>query len=216
MEILNNSMTLKVEKENAWGMIEGFKFENKRQFITIFTSHTNAWSLKGDFRRNPKILSLSKNHRPEYITNNIIVDYSIVKNYQPNLKYIAVLDRIFHIESNLKLWETLCNNGIFNIWDPRAPLRSLDGKTDQMILLMRIFEIDYNFSADLHNDGYFDSVPIKYLNIIRPIIPQNSDDKFSKNFNEVEYFDEIVKKIQDSIGNSLIFEESVRDTSKIG
>jgi len=215
MVLLNNEWTLKVEKENAWGMIEGFKFENKRHFVTIFAAHKNAVSLKNSFRDRPKIISPIKKRKPEHITNNIITNRFTIENYHHQLKYMAVLEKKFHINSNLPLWEKICNNGLFNIWDPVAPLNNLKNKTDQMILLLRIFEIDCDFSKFIRYDSHYDIVPKVPLNIIRPIIPQNKEDHFAKDYTGAEYFDDIVKKLHKSIGESLRFVEPVQDSSEL-
>jgi hypothetical protein len=217
MSIVNNTKTLKIESENAWGMINGFKIKDKLHFVTIFTAHKNAWSLKGDFRKYPKIITLIKKRRPEYPTNPLFADQYAIQHYRHQLKYIAVLDRIFHINSDLQLWERLCNNGIFNIWDSRAPFHSLENKIDQMILLFRIFEVDRDFSNTIQYGNYFDTVPKENFSIIRPLIPQNNEDQYAKNYSGAEYFDDIVKKLQDSVANHLRNkgEEIVRNTSKI-
>ena len=52
-----NHLTLKVERENAKAMIEGFDKGKDHHFVTIFPAHRDAWSIANDFHDVPKLLS---------------------------------------------------------------------------------------------------------------------------------------------------------------
>ena len=53
--VIVNSITLKVEKETAKAMIEGFDKIDGRYYVTIYTANKKAWSLLGNFRENPDV-----------------------------------------------------------------------------------------------------------------------------------------------------------------
>ena len=216
-----NKMTLKIEPENAWGMIEGFKKNENYYFTSIYTSHKGAKSMQGDFEHYPKVITLSKKPSSKYKVKSNIVYQPVVNKFKQNFKnrYVAVLDRIFPISNKPSIWEKLCNNGIFDIWDPTAPENSLRDKDSRIekenprILLLRVFEVDHDFSDEIviAND-FIDHVRQYKLNFIRPIIPQNKNDKLSSVFKGTDYFDDIIKKITESTGT---VPKIVKDTSTI-
>ena len=222
MDYINNEMTLKIEPENAWGMIEGFKKNENYYYTSIFTSHMRAKSIQRNFRKYPKVITLSTKPREDYPVNSFIVDKHKVDKFKYNFKnrFVAVLDRIFHISNKYSIWEQLSKNGIFDIWEPIAPYHSLQDKNtlqnmkeDPMILLLRIFEVEHDFSNEIRRKSdYIDHVDIHKLNFIRPIIPQNKNDALSSVFKGTDYFDDIIKKITESTG---IYPEIVKETSTI-
>jgi len=217
MQLNNSKMTFKIEPENAWGMIEGFHKKNEHYYVSIYAADPKAVSLRGNFKDYPKLLTKSKKSRDDFPPNRNIIDRNAVNNFQLKSRYVAVLDRIFLINNNIGIWNKLCNNGIFDIWDPRAPNNRLIDKEDPMILLLRIFEVDNDFSKDvIIQKTFWDKVQrTAPLQFIRPIIPKNKDDPISNNYKGIDYFDDIIKKIRSSLGESLIDVEKVRDTSSI-
>jgi len=221
MNYINNEMTLKIEPENAWGMIEGFKKNETYYFTSIYTAHKKAKSIQRDFKNFPKVITLSKKRREDYNIKPHIVHQPIVNKFKRNFKnrYVAVLDRIFYITNKRSIWEKLCNNGIFDIWDPTAPENSLRDKDSRIekenprILLLRVFEVDHDFSDEIIiANAFIDHVRQCKLNFIRPIIPQNKNDKLSSVFKGTDYFDDITKKIQESLDSE---GQTVNDTSMI-
>ncbi len=222
-EVKLNHQTLKVEKQNAKALIEGFlkKSEPKRCYSSIFTAHLRAVSLQRDFRCVPKLLTTFRAGPRAIYPLSYIGESLHAEGYATSGTHIAILDRIFHIENNMKIWENLCNNGIFDIWEPEAPYNSLrekDGlrdKIDPMILLLRIFEIDKDFSDEIYLGRYSDSIVGSRVRIICPIIPADKDDKFSADYDGTYYFKDIIEKIRNGISNYLIQEEKLCDTSKM-
>ena len=72
---------------------------------------------------------------------------------------------------------------------------------------------NHDFSNEIRRKSdYIDHVDIHKLNFIRPIIPQNKNDKLSSVFKGTDYFDDIIKKITESTG---IYPEIVKETSTI-
>ena len=54
------------------------------------------------------------------------------------------------------------------------------------------------------------------VRIIRPVIPNNRTDVFSKDYDGSYYFEDIIEKIRNTISEYLVSEEKIRDTSQIG
>jgi len=197
-ELQLNIHALKVEKQNAKALVEGFSKNSLLYYSSIFTAHKNAKSLHKNFRRIPKLLTVFKGQpKKEYPLSEIGKDLH-AKDYELRKNYVAVLDKIFHIKNNIKMWEELCSNGIFDIWEPKAPYNSLNGKDDPMILLLRIFEIDYDFTIRIVPKNnyidtikYFDNngipIPISKVRIIRPIISNNSFESIIEKIKEVTF-----------------------------
>lgn len=223
MDYINNEMALKVERQNAWAMIEGFRKKDEHFYVSIFTAHRRAKSIQRNFQQYPKLITLIRQPKSYYSLNYDIVNQPEFSKYQHKYRYIAVLDRIFHITNKISIWNELCNNGIFDIWSPNAPYNSLiDQKTglekeDPMILLLRIFEIENGFEEEEIKFGaQIDHVRKQVkLHIIRPVIPQNQYDKFSKTFKGTYYFDDIINKIRKSLKGTMYREDLVNHTSLI-
>jgi hypothetical protein len=227
MDIYNNEMTLKIDRVNAWGMIEGFRKNNEHYYTSIYTASKNSWSLKGNFKKrvyckNPKVITLSKNIRSDYSPNITIINQVSFENYQHKYKYVAFIDRIFCIENNIDIWKKLCNNGVFDIWKPSAPNNSLNDeitlteKEKPMILLLRIFEVDHDYSKDIKFTNLrADKVSRTKINLIRPVIPQNKNDPNRVNFKGTYYFDDIIEIIRKSLDGTQYKVKIVNDTSSI-
>ncbi len=214
-DIKINSYALKVERQNATAMTEGFWKDNKHYYVTISTAHKKAKSMQKYFKTIPKILvQKRRKRRPEYLLSSIGKKLN-VSNYKD--KYVAVLDRIFHIKNNINIWNKLCLNGVFDIWEPKAPFNSLNGKTDQMILLLRIFQIDCDLTNIIERGKYYDKITEQNVKIVRPIIPYNKyDNLYSRNYDGELYFEDIIDKIGNAVSPYLKGkrEEIVEYTSK--
>lgn len=195
-EIIVNSMTLKVEKVNAKAMIEGFWKGSQQFYVTIFTAHENAWSIKNSFRYLPKVLTPIQRINPRYrlsqIGASLRADY-----YDFAFKYVAALEKIYHIRNDENLWKILCSNGIFDIWDWTAPFNSLKDDrgpnkdvNDPRILLLRIYEVNYDFTNEVTIGVRADTIPQRRVQIVKPIIPQ-------------QQFDEIVRLLESVVRDYL-------------
>ena len=199
--VLINSHTLKVEKENALAMVEGFWKDNQLYYVTIFTAHRRATSLRNDFRQTPKLLT-TKNYppRPEYPLSEIGKALQR-RNYQHATQYLAILDTIYHIENDIRLWNVLCADGTFDIWHPKAPFNSLDGKTDPMILLLRIYQIDDDFSGELIDKYYSHVVEPREVCLLEPVLPNDE-------------FRDLKKELKFSLEDWLSKEQPIYDTCR--
>ena len=86
-------------------------------------------------------------------------------------------------------------------------------KEDPMILLLRIFEVENDFTQSVLQGSHSDHVRTTKLKLIRPVIPKNKNDPSSANFKGTDYFDDIVEKIRKSLGGTK--GNVVNDTSLI-
>lgn len=213
-----NSNALKVEWQNAIAMTEGFLKDNKHYYVTIFTSHRRAIAIQRNFRNRPKILTaMSTEPCNEHPLSRIGEELNEF-NYKD--QYVAVLDRIFHINNHKTIWEKLCHNEVFDIWEPLAPFNNLNDKESQMILLLRIFQIDCDLTKQIVRGTRHNSITdetVKFIrqnvNIVRPIIPNNKDDTHSSNYDGELYFEDIIEKIRDAVSPFLNNEELVYNTT---
>jgi hypothetical protein len=216
-EIKVNKSTLKVERQNAKAMIEGFYKNSNLYYSTIFTAHKRSISLKYDFKTYPKLIENFINSMPrkQYPLSQIGKDLKS-ERYEIRKKYIAHVDRIFHIKNSINIWKDLCNSGIFDIWMPEAPYNSLKSKKDPMILLLRVFEIDYDFVNDMNNiSNYFSFVPQRQVQIIKPIIPSDKESLFRKDYQGKLCFHEITDIVRRTLVKyKCLRDEEVMDTIK--
>lgn len=146
---------LQVHRENAKAFIDGYNKDGKNIKISIIVAGRTSHSLvRGEFRKKPKLITL-------YKTTNLKLskfgkNLNLPKDYGIGNKYIAVLDTIFHIENDPKIWKELCSDGTFDIWEPEEPEKVLKttknssvDKPEPSILLLRIFEIDKAIKNEL-------------------------------------------------------------------
>jgi hypothetical protein len=206
-KVIVNSLSLKVERENAKAMIEGYYKDNVKYYVSMFVALKEAWSLKGNFRENPKLITTQRTERDPKYPLSIWGENMNAQYYDIPATYLAILDRIFHIDNNKEVWEILCNNGVFDIWKPIAPWNRLNSRKAEprypMILLIRIFNIDYDFSKELIEETHSHAVKQRIVNIMTPVIPNPE-------------FAQITEKISDSIKSYIKNVEHVYNTQRLG
>jgi 5-methylcytosine-specific restriction endonuclease McrA len=105
-----------------------------------------------------------------------------VEDFVLPLKYIAKLDSEYPVRNEMALWKMVCSNGLFDIWDPAAPYkRFAQAESDPAkfrIQLLRIYEIDHEFSKDdikINDRSDHLIPPIPEVENGTPVIP---DDEF--------------------------------------
>lgn len=163
-----NTNTLKAEKVNALAWTIGMKKDDRTTKTSIFTASKHSWSLKKNFNRCPKLITTFPTIHTEYPLSEIGNKLQFENRDSIPLKYVAVLTTVFHIKNKIEIWKDFCNNGIFDIWNPAAPYNSLNlpshfisdfdveseqysslnEKKDPMILLIRVYELDNEYSND--------------------------------------------------------------------
>jgi hypothetical protein len=113
----------------------------------------------------------------------------------------------------MKIWNELCQDGIFDIWQPVAPFNSLKGKQDPAILILRIFEMNKDFGREIEGGTYFDKVESQEVQVIKPIVPYNKNDIGGESFNGSYYFADIIDEVKKATSSYLRKEEIIFDTS---
>jgi hypothetical protein len=172
-------------------MIEGFYAKTGTgksiNHVTFLTNTKYGDHLKKSFKTTPKLIT---NHitpnNPKYVVSDSILPKN-PNNYEIPLKYVAVLDTVYHIHNSEILWKKICNSGLFDIWKYESPLNSLrflnstKDRPDSQILLLRVYEIDKMIEKDNIEFArrYYKVYPRK-VKLERPIL-NNTDFKSIKN-----------------------------------
>lgn len=181
---------LKIDKPNAKAMIHGFQKDGKvyRQSI---------WLAVKDRAELPELLTF--NRTPTRFRLSRIGEEMDAENFAIPFKYIEELDEQYFVKNEMALWETVCSNGLFDIWDPTAPYKrfneSESPETKFRIQLLRIYEIDHEFNNDdmRHASSRIDQLmSSQEVKDIRSVI---SDDDFKK----------LKKLLEDSVSTYRIY-----------
>lgn len=214
-----NEKTMKLNLENFLGMTHGFDKENRRLRIAIQVSHKNCGyhfcevykkrtedfflmtAFKGtrvkekDQPANKEYIMQWKNKKLCNTYNNKRYNTYNVKNWElKNHKYILDVDSVYDLseDENIRenIFKELCSNGIFDIWNPKAPCNRLEGVNNAQIELFRVFEIYnginredinvINSRFELHDKLKKDT----YVDIKNPVL---SDDEFKSTKNKLEH-----------------------------
>jgi hypothetical protein len=101
----------KIDRPNAMAMISGFYKNGKLHQQSIWLDVTaKPFPMLISLNRRPtrfRLSELGRHHNPE--------EFSIP------YRYIAMLDSEYYIKNDIRLWEKICSNGLFDIWDPISP-----------------------------------------------------------------------------------------------
>lgn len=215
-EVDINEITLKVERQNAKAMVEGFMKDSERYYVSIYAASKKSISLKKDFQRFPKLVENNNARDPKKIYPLSHIGKKMAAEfYEVPQRYVAVLDRIFHIKNGINLWKDICTNGLFDIWEPQAPFNCLNEKVDPMILLLRIYEVDYDFMNDIRRyNAHYSRIPERRVRRVKPVIPLNRDDSSNTKFNGALFFAELTEKLKNTLTRHgcLIREEIINNS----
>ncbi|MFH2067676.1 MAG: EVE domain-containing protein [Pseudomonadota bacterium] len=171
-KITLSEQCLKVGKLDGKAMIQGFEKDGK-------TIHQSIYCTKNK-KLFPALITVNKGASP-YEKHKSAIGKSINdKNFILPRKYIAVFDSEYEINNDSSLWEVVCNNGLFDVWLPEAPLSFFSkSKNDSQnkILLLRIYEINEEFKqGDIKAKTAYDDKLIKRnreVTIKKPIVTDN-------------------------------------------
>jgi hypothetical protein len=144
--------------------------------------HQSIWV---DVAKKPFPMLITLNRAPSQFKLSEFGERLGPERFTLPLKYIATLDSEHPIQNTVALWETLCTNGLFNIWDPTAPYDRLSkSKSDPSgfhIQLLRLQEIDREFKPEdiIPANRWIDHLIAtdRSVNILRPVIP---DEEFQR------------------------------------
>jgi hypothetical protein len=139
---------LKVERPNFKAMVEGLVLKDGRlQLQSIWLTVR-----PGDF---PALLTYQRGLRPprRFPLSPIgqeFFDAEKFKKIPPKYVYAADLESTYFVKNEKRLWQDVCSNELFDIWDPSAPYsRFADCEADPgeyRIQLLRVYKIDREFS----------------------------------------------------------------------
>ncbi len=141
-----NKNCLKIDKPNAIAMINGFQKDGK-------LIHQSIWLAVKDRPKPPEppeLLTFNRS-RTQFSPSlsRIGKGLKAEENFAIPFKYIAKLDEQYFVRNEMTLWEEICSNGLFDIWDPEGPYKRFkNAKSDKKkfrIQLLRIYNIDYEF-----------------------------------------------------------------------
>lgn len=233
----------KIERENAWAMTRGYLKPEGRFYVSIFTSGENGKIREEGFDKvgkyTPRVLSFNSTKDKDFPVSQTgfemgVSDYT--KQFPVAHRYIAILDRIFFIDKRfhdnqgMELWEELCGNGVFDIWRPKAPYNRERGEFNEerggrrpiyepQILLLRVYQLGRPLHVE-HRKTYTDRVRditgLAPLTLKRPIIPYDTDDRFYNDFEGKYTFVDIGDRIEKTMEKfGILNEKIINDTSKI-
>ena len=172
---------LKIDKTNAKAMIEGFIKNNIRIHQSIWCAVMN--------RKFPMLITLNK-LRTKFPMSRIGEALNS-DNFEIPHKYVARLDSEYFIRNEMKLWEKICTNGLFDVWDPYAPYKRFEdaksAPSNFRIQLLRLFEINEEFQDEeirMVNDRIDHLIPHhREVSIKGPVI---QDEEFSNIKNKLK------------------------------
>jgi hypothetical protein len=132
----------KIDRPNAMAMISGFFKDGKLHRQSIWL----------DVTTKPFPMLISLNRRPTRFHLSELGGHLDPEEFSIPYRYIAILDSEYHIKNDMRLWEKICSNGLFDIWDPFSPYRRFsESKSDPSrfrIQLLRIYEINEEFQPN--------------------------------------------------------------------
>jgi hypothetical protein len=141
-EIVLNKRCFKIDKTNAKAMISGFTKDNALIHQAIYC----------DVVKKPFPMLITLNRRPTKFEMSKIGLGLEPESFSIPYKYVAFLEEEYFIKNEMALWEELCKNGLFDVWVPDAPYKRFQechsDPSKFRIVLLRIYEIDEQFSQD--------------------------------------------------------------------
>jgi hypothetical protein len=134
----------KIDRPNAFAMINGFYKDGS----------LNRQSIWCEVRAKPFPMLITLNRTPTRFKVSELYKRQNLEEFSIPYRYIADLDSEYFIKNDMRLWQRVCGNGLFDIWDPIAPYsRFAECNSDPSsyrIQLLRIFEINEEFDdADI-------------------------------------------------------------------
>jgi len=139
-QVILNRRCFKIDKANAKAIIDGFVRDGIKEHQSIYCFTREM--------QHPELITLDKG--VTRFTLSTIGEALNSENYSIPYRYVAEMIEVFHVSYESKIWEELCHNGLFDIWDPIAPyLRFRESKRNPekfSIGLFRVYEIEEEFS----------------------------------------------------------------------
>ncbi|MBN3033778.1 MAG: DUF1016 family protein [Candidatus Saganbacteria bacterium] len=172
MKIKLVSECLRIDSANAKAMIEGVIKNGK-------IIHQCIYCLAKP-KKFPKLITLESS--PTKYTLSRIGQDLRSDDYKMPFKYVACLEKEYFIKNDIHLWNIVCKNGLFDIWEPEAPYQRYKGSKLHPkgfnIALLRIYEIDRVFTDDdIRKTVFFHHIKSDDL-LVELVHPLVSDEEF--------------------------------------
>lgn len=171
--------SLHVDRANAQAMVRGFVKDGHIHYQSILTDKGsgNYQRLWRNFSSLPRLLTPFTEHT-KYELSRIGIPLESYSHFE--LKYVCFLDTVIRLKKTntddvreFEVWNDLCSSGIFDIWNPKAPMLNLHDSDQPMILVLRVCEVGQEFApAELTGRRFLKFIYSKPRNvrILRPII----------------------------------------------
>jgi len=158
----------KIDRPNGYAMISGY---HKNGML----NRQSIWCAVTEY---PFPMLITLNRRPTKFKVSALYERQNLEEFSIPYKYIATFDSHFFIRNDARLWQRICSNGLFDIWDPDAPFSRFDNcdshPSKYRIQLLRIFEINEEFhkSAVIASGDRIDhlNTNIRKVTIKQPVI----------------------------------------------
>ena len=165
---------LKIDKLTARAMIEGYRNKDGRLI------HQSIWVATYSMK-SPRLIILNNLNRKKYPPSPLGNDL-YREDFSIPYKFIAELDSVYPVGNDKSLWDTICSNGLFDIWDPQAPSNTYSSeRSGRSIQLLRIYEINKEYGDnDLRLKSNWIThlqTPSRTATLKRPII---DNDEFAR------------------------------------
>ena len=160
------SRCLRLDQANAKAMIYGFKKEG-------ILLHQGIYCFNRKKTFHIALIDVDR-HKSKYKLSDIGKDLHS-DNFKIEHKYIISVVKFKDIKNKTEMWDEICTNGLFDIWDPSAPFQKYvenENPNQFCIGLLRLYEIDEIISEDLLKVNDRNTILKKTLTvkIKRPII----------------------------------------------
>lgn len=76
-----------------------------------------------------------------------------IENKEYILKFIAFVDKQIKINISKELFDNICKNGFFQIWNPEGSMKYFEGKQEGYIILFRVYELEKPIDENLLEKG---------------------------------------------------------------
>jgi len=200
-EVILNQTCFRIDWPNAKALISGFTKGGKKyhQAIYCFTG----------IPKFPALIVYNESKSRFELSNS--GENLNSHNFLPPLKYIAYLDTRYQIRNDIKLWENVCNNGLFDIWLPIAPYKRFDEASPDKphyIGLLRIYEIENSFNQNDILQNVNKRNPPKIVqnklsvDLIRPVL---SNEQFLNRKLSLE------DSIKPFLINTMVYEDTIKN-----
>ncbi len=182
MEKIRINGCLKIEKENAKAMIEGFEKDGKKIHQAIY--------LIASDRKGPLLLTLRRAQH-NFVLSRIGNSLNAGSYDLPN-KYVAIIEKVYPVRNELPFWDLVCSNGLFDIWDPEGgPLKRFTENQNETarIALLRIYESEETIpESEISREGDRQDKILREENVTlkKPVIGDSE-------------FEEIKEKLENTI-----------------